>query len=72
LARAGREGLRDARLAAVARDWCELALRGAAALGDFFSPADLDEAGEFFARYTRRGLSPADDVAAEAAAGAAA
>lgn len=59
---AGRDGLSDPRIAAVARDLAELALAGAAALPGFFAGAELDEAAAFFARYTRLARSPADDV----------
>ena len=59
---AGREGLADPRIGGTARELAELALAGAAALPGFFSAADLDEAADFFARYTRLGRSPADDV----------
>jgi hypothetical protein len=39
-----------------------MALDGCTALGDeFVEPADLERAAEYFDRYTRRGLSPADD-----------
>jgi glutamate--cysteine ligase len=64
LERAGRLGLRDERIATVARDLCEVALSGARALGHaFLAPADLEEARAFFDVYTRRALSPADDAA---------
>jgi glutamate--cysteine ligase len=67
LERAGRSGLRDARIASVARDLFELALSGAAALGrGFLAPADLEEARGFFETYTSRALSPADDALASA------
>jgi glutamate--cysteine ligase len=59
---AGRDGLADPRIAAVARDLAELAMQGAAALPGFFSADELDEAREYFARYTHRARSPADDV----------
>lgn len=59
---AGREGLADPRIAAVARDLAELAMRGAGALPGFFSADDLDEAGAYFDRYTRQARSPADDA----------
>jgi glutamate--cysteine ligase len=63
LARAGRDGLRDEEIAAVARDLVDLALEGAEALGPaFLCPADAEEARAFFDTYTARGLSPADDV----------
>lgn len=59
---AGRDGLSEPCLAAVARDLADLALAGAAALPGLFAAADLDEAAAFFARYTRLARSPADDV----------
>ena len=59
---AGRDGLSDPRIASVARDLADLALAGAAALEGFFHGADLEQAAEFFARYTRRARSPADDT----------
>ncbi len=69
LEHAGRVGLRDERLASVARDLCALALEGARALGPaFLALADLEEARAFFATYTQRGLSPADDVSPAAPA----
>jgi glutamate--cysteine ligase len=59
---AGRDGLSDPRIASVARDLADLATAGAAALPGFFDADALDEADAFFARYTRRSRSPADDV----------
>jgi glutamate--cysteine ligase len=59
---AGRDGLSDPRVASVASDLARLAMTGAAALPGFFSADDLDEAAAFFARYTHRARSPADDV----------
>jgi glutamate--cysteine ligase len=59
---AGRDGLSDPAIAGVARDLAALGMRGAAALPGFFAAEDLDEAGAFFARYTDRARSPADDV----------
>ena len=54
---AARLGLRDPRIAAAARDLFELGLEGAAALGPAsVAPEDLEEAREFFQRFTRRGL----------------
>ena len=62
LVRAGRDGLADPTLRAVAPTLCDMALEGCAALGtEFVTQADLERAGEYFDRYTRRGLSPADD-----------
>jgi glutamate--cysteine ligase len=62
LARGGRDGLSDPELARKAPPLCDLALAGCAALGaEFVSGADLAAAAEYFDRYTRRGLSPADD-----------
>lgn len=63
LRRAGREGLGDPEVAGVARDLFAVGLEGAAALGEaYLSAADLEEALEFYRRYTSRGLSPADDA----------
>jgi glutamate--cysteine ligase len=63
LRRAGVEGLRDPAIAAAARALVDLALEGCEALGEeYFAPADLAEARDFFDRYTRRGLSPADNA----------
>lgn len=59
---AGRDGLGDPRIAAVARGLAELSLAGAAALPGFFTAEDVDEAAAFFARYTHHARSPADDV----------
>lgn len=59
---AGRDGLSDPHIAAVARDLADLALAGAEALPRFFDAGALDEAAAFFARYTHRSRSPADDV----------
>ena len=73
LERAGRLGLRDERIASAARDLFALALEGAAALGPaFLTPADLQEARDFFETYTARALSPADDAALPEAVSAAA
>lgn len=65
---AGRDGLSDPRIAAVARDLAQLSMAGAAALPGFFSAADLDEAGAYFARYTYRSRSPADEMLEDFAA----
>ena len=62
LERAGREGLRDDAIAATSVALFEIALRGARSLGDFFAPADLEQARAYFEAYTSRGRSPADDV----------
>jgi glutamate--cysteine ligase len=59
---AGRDGLSDPRIGAVARDLADLALAGAAALPGIFDGDGLNEAAAFFARYTRRSRSPGDDV----------
>ena len=62
LVRAGRDGLTDPTLRATAPTLCDMALEGCVALGsDFVEQADLERAGEYFDRYTRRGLSPADE-----------
>ena len=71
LVAAGRDGLRDTDLARTAVDLWDVALRGAASLGERFIPGDaVEEARAFADRYTRAGRSPADDVAAPAAASA--
>jgi glutamate--cysteine ligase len=59
---AGETGLRDASIARTARDLFQLALAGARRLGDAYcGGAELETAVEFFATYTARDRSPADD-----------
>jgi len=54
--------LADPTLRARAPTLCDMALEGCAALGDdFVEQADLERTAEYFDRYTRRGLSPADE-----------
>jgi hypothetical protein len=68
LRQAGQVGLRDVEIGRRARDLCEIALGGAAALGEeFLNKADLEIAREFFDRYTRCGRSPADDLQLDSA-----
>lgn len=63
LERAGRAGLGDGTIAAVARDLVVLALDGCEALGAaLLERGDLDTARAFFDRYTFAGRAPADDV----------
>jgi glutamate--cysteine ligase len=63
LERAGQAGLHDPAIASVAADLFEVALQGCQGLGTrYFHPSDLEQATEFFDRYTRRGRSPADDM----------
>lgn len=63
LERAGRAGLHDPALARTAVDLVDIALDGCRALGSvYFHPGDLEQARNFFDRYTRRGHCPADDV----------
>jgi glutamate--cysteine ligase len=62
LVAAGRDGLSDPRIAATAAELAGIALSGAAAMPAFFGGEDIDEAAEFFARYTRQARSPADDT----------
>ncbi|HJU90120.1 MAG TPA: glutamate-cysteine ligase family protein [Gemmatimonadaceae bacterium] len=65
LIRAGREGLRDPALATAAISLFEIALRGCESLGErFFARPELERARDYFAAYTSRGRSPADDVPA--------
>jgi glutamate--cysteine ligase len=62
LVRAGRDGLADPVLRAMAPTLCDMALAGCTALGrEFVEQADLERAAEYFDRYTRQGLSPADE-----------
>ena len=63
LERSGVAGLSDPALGETAPRLCDLALDGCAALGStFVCPGDLETAERYFARYTRRGRSPADDT----------
>ncbi len=63
LERAGRLGLGDPVLARMASDLAAIALQGCAALpSGYFPRPDLEQAREFFDRYTRRGRSPADEL----------
>jgi len=62
LVRAGRDGLSDRVLGAIAPTLCDMALDGCVALGtEFVASADLECAAEYFDRYTRRRQAPADD-----------
>jgi predicted small lipoprotein YifL len=64
LDRAGRQGLGDGAVRRIALDLAEIALAGCRALGPaYFHPSDLEQAIAFFDQYTRRGMSPADDLA---------
>ncbi|HEY4218334.1 MAG TPA: glutamate-cysteine ligase family protein [Gemmatimonadaceae bacterium] len=59
---AGKLGLRDESIARTARDLFQLALQGAARLGNsYFTSADLETAREYYSRYTDGARSPADD-----------
>ncbi len=63
LDRAGRLGLHDPAIARTANDLFALALAGCRGLGSgYFQPSDLEQAIEYFDRYTRRGRAPADEV----------
>jgi glutamate--cysteine ligase len=65
LSRAGRCGMRDAALRAIAGDLWTIALEGAARLGTGVADeAARATARDFAARYTARGLTPADDALA--------
>jgi glutamate--cysteine ligase len=62
LVRSGRYGLSDPVLGEKSTILCDLALAGCAALGtEFVESTDVASAAEYFDRYTRRRLSPADD-----------
>jgi glutamate--cysteine ligase len=64
LDRAGRLGLGDGAIRRTAVDLVDIALAGCQALGPaYFHPSDLEQARSFFDQYTRRGRSPADDLA---------
>lgn len=65
LERAGRDGLADPALGAAARGLAALALEGAAAQPALFPPPVIEEAAEYFARYTARGRAPADEMAGD-------
>jgi glutamate--cysteine ligase len=59
---AGREGLRNQKVAQLSNRLVDLALGGATSLGDaYISRADVDAAAQFFDCYTRQGRSPGDD-----------
>jgi glutamate--cysteine ligase len=59
---AGESALRDPSIARTSRDLCQLALAGARRLGDTYcGGAALETAAEFYATYTARDRSPADD-----------
>ena len=61
---AGEHALRDPSIARVARDLFELALSGAARLGESFCGArDIEVARAFYVEFTSRDRSPADDRA---------
>jgi glutamate--cysteine ligase len=69
LDRAGRFGLHDPAIGRTAAELFQLALAGCRSLGpSYFHPADLEEASDFFERYTRRGRAPADEVVESAIA----
>lgn len=69
LERAGRLGLDDPDLAERARQLVALALRECAALGDRFVDGDaLDQARDFFDRFTRARRSPASELLAPVSA----
>lgn len=63
LLKAGELGLADKEIGDVARDFVDLASKGAEALGsDYLSHGDLDILKEFVDRYPANGRSPADDT----------
>jgi glutamate--cysteine ligase len=56
------EGMGNQRIAAVARDLFALGLEGCERLGPrFMHPSDLEEAAEFYRRFTARGRTPGDE-----------
>ena len=69
LERAGRLGLHDPDIARTAADLFEIALAGCAGLGaGYCHPSDIEEARDYFDRYTRRALAPSDDLLQDARA----
>lgn len=63
LLRAGKDGLADDEIGSLAKDFVQLATRGAEALGaDYIGHDDLDILNEFIDRYTANGLSPSDEM----------
>jgi glutamate--cysteine ligase len=69
LERAGRLGLHDEEIARTAADLFQIALTGCRKLGaGYFHPADIELAAEYFERYTRRSLSPSDEILQDARA----
>ncbi len=63
LERAGRLGLGDPTIAQTASDVFEIGLAGCAALGSkFLHPGHLEEAWDYFERYTRVGRAPANEL----------
>jgi len=69
LERAGRLGLHDEEIARTAANLFQVALAGCTNLGArYFHPAHIELAGEYFNRYTRRGLSPSDEILQDARA----
>ena len=64
LRRAGRVGLADAGIRRTASELADIAIAGCMHLGPgYFHPSDLEQARLYFDQYTRRGRSPADDLA---------
>jgi glutamate--cysteine ligase len=62
LIRAGELGVRDSVLGKLAKEVCELAVRGCESLGRaYLSADDLDTVGDFVDRYPANGRCPADD-----------
>ena len=57
-------GLADAGIRRTASDLADIAIAGCMHLGPgYFHPSDLEQARLYFDQYTRRGRSPADDLA---------
>jgi glutamate--cysteine ligase len=62
LRRAGQFGVRDSDIGRLAKEVCELAVRGCESLGrDYLSAGDLDTVSDFVDRYPANGRCPADD-----------
>jgi glutamate--cysteine ligase len=66
---AARGGVHHPLIARTAADLFQIALDGCRRLGpDYFHPGDLEQAKDFFERYTRQARAPADDVVENAIA----
>ncbi len=68
---AATRGMRDDTMAVTAATLVDIALAGCSRLGELCSDQDIELAADWFARFTRRGRSPADEPAPASIASAA-